>query len=99
MDSMNRIAQYEKIAVQKEVMPAASAQNVGKVYQYVGETTGSLTKGMFYEVVSNGGTYSYQVINIWLPPLPELEVWDEHTYILQAEHTWGVWNISWVQSN
>ena len=64
MDSINRIAQYEKIAVQKEVMPAASAQNVGKVYQYVGETTGSLTKGMFYEVVSNGSWYSYQVINM-----------------------------------
>lgn len=64
MDSMNRIAQYEKIAVQKEVMPAASAQNVGKVYQYVGETTGSLTKGMFYEVVSTGSWYSYQVINM-----------------------------------
>ena len=54
MDSMNRIAQYEKIAVKKEVMPAASAQTVGKVYQYVGETTGTLTKGMFYEVVQSG---------------------------------------------
>lgn len=47
MDSMNRIAQYEKIAVQKEVMPAASAQNVGKVYQYVGETTAAWPKVCF----------------------------------------------------
>ena len=37
MDSINRIAQYEKIAVQKEVMPAASAQKAEKVYMITGE--------------------------------------------------------------
>lgn len=39
-------------SVQVETMPAASAENVGKIVQYVGET-GSYKKGHFYECVHN----------------------------------------------
>lgn len=39
-------------SIQVETMPAASAENVGKIVQYVGET-GTYQKGHFYECVHN----------------------------------------------
>lgn len=39
-------------SIQVETMPAASAENVGKIVQYVG-ATGSYKKGHFYECVHN----------------------------------------------
>ena len=45
---------------QYETMPTASVDLVGKVVQYVGETTASYTNGYFYECVSDGAvTPSY----------------------------------------
>ena len=39
-------------SIQVETMPTASASNVGKIVQYIGET-GSYKKGHFYECVHN----------------------------------------------
>jgi len=41
--------------IQKEELPPASVDELGKIYQYVGET-GTYTKGYFYECVSDGAT-------------------------------------------
>lgn len=52
--------------IQVEVMPTASASEVGNIYQYVGETNLSFTKGYFYECVSDGETtptYSWKEID------------------------------------
>lgn len=51
--------------VQYSLMPAASADNLGKIYQYVGTTTSSYTQGYFYQCVSDGAaspTYSWEPI-------------------------------------
>ena len=48
--------------IQFSTMPTASADNLGKVVQYVGATTSTYTKGHFYECVSDGEatpTYSW----------------------------------------
>ena len=49
--------------IQFSTMPTASADNLGKVYQYVGSTNSTYTKGHFYECVSDEGTeptYSWE---------------------------------------
>ena len=40
---------------QVTVMPTASLTEVGNIYQYIGETSGSLTHGYIYECRSDGG--------------------------------------------
>ena len=52
---------------QVNTMPTASANNLGKVYQYVGTTTNDYTKGYFYTCVSDGGdpaTYSWTNLQV-----------------------------------
>ncbi len=44
---------------QYSVMPEANADNLGKIVQYVGETTGALTNGYFYKCTENAGVYSW----------------------------------------
>ena len=53
--------------VQKSTMPTASEARLGKVYQYVGETTSSFTNGYFYKCVSDGEstpTYSWEQTDV-----------------------------------
>ena len=54
--------------IQYTTMPTASADNLGKVVQYIGTTTSSYTKGFFYtctsQVESNVTTYSWQPISV-----------------------------------
>ena len=45
--------------VQKSTMPTASESRLGKVYQYVGETTSNFTNGYFYECTSSGSPAVY----------------------------------------
>ena len=48
--------------VQASVMPAASADLVGSVYQYIGSTDANYTHGYFYECIGNSGTYSWRQV-------------------------------------
>ena len=50
-------------SIQKEELPVASEEELGNIYQYIGNTTFSLTNGHFYKCVSNGGStpvYSWE---------------------------------------
>lgn len=53
--------------VQRSVLPQASEEEVGKIYQYVGTTDANYTNGYFYKCVSNGqtpATYSWENIEV-----------------------------------
>ena len=45
-------------------MPTASAENVGRIVQFVGTTSGGYTHGYFYECKENSGSYSWQQTDI-----------------------------------
>ena len=49
---------------QATTMPTASSENVGQVLQYVGESTGSYTKGYFYVCTEDSGSYSWVQKNV-----------------------------------
>lgn len=49
-------------SIQVETMPVASASNVGKIVQYVGET-GSYEHGCFYECKDESGSYVWRYIS------------------------------------
>ena len=57
-------------AIQVDTMPTAGADELGKVYQFIG-TTGTYTHGYFYECVSDGqtpATYSWSQLNVQPTP-------------------------------
>lgn len=48
-------------------LPTASADELGKIYQYIGTTSGNLIHNYFYECVSDGvvaPTYTWQNVNV-----------------------------------
>ena len=45
--------------IQKVVLPTASADELGNIYQYVGATTQDYTNGYFYKCVLEDGTYKW----------------------------------------
>jgi len=49
-------------SIQVETMPTASAENVGKIVQYIGET-GSYEHGCFYECKDESGSYVWRYIS------------------------------------
>lgn len=54
-------------AIQVDIMPTASADELGKVYQFIGTTDANYTHGYFYECVSDGqtpATYSWSNIQV-----------------------------------
>lgn len=54
-------------AVQVEVLPTASAEELGNIYQYVGATNANYTNGYFYKCVSDGAStpaYSWEAISV-----------------------------------
>ena len=54
-------------AIQVDAMPTASANELGKVYQFIGTTDANYTHGYFYECVSDGAvtpTYSWSQLNV-----------------------------------
>lgn len=54
-------------AIQVSTMPTASADELGKVYQFIGTTDASYTHGYFYECVSDGqqpATYSWNNVQV-----------------------------------
>lgn len=50
--------------IQLEELPIASADNVGDIYQYIGDTTSTLKQGYFYQCVNDGGTYKWFAIQV-----------------------------------
>ena len=51
--------------IQYSTMPTASASTVGQIVQYTGATvSGSYTNGYFYIGVDNGGSYSWEEIQV-----------------------------------
>jgi hypothetical protein len=48
--------------MQYSTMPTASADNEGKIYQYVGTTDANYTNGYYYKCVENSGSYSWQLV-------------------------------------
>ena len=51
------------IAMQSASLPNASISQLGKIYQYIGDSTSSYTNGYFYKCVSDGAvdpTYSWE---------------------------------------
>lgn len=51
--------------IQYSTMPTASADYTGKIVQYVGTSiSGSYQNGYFYACVEDGGTYSWENINV-----------------------------------
>ena len=62
----NKLVAENEVTKAVDTMPTASADLVGKVVQYVGETTSSYRNGSYYKCVSNGqtpATYSWQIFN------------------------------------
>lgn len=54
----------ENQVVQVSTMPVASEDNVGKIYQYTGSTSGNYTKGYFYESVLDSSVYVWEQVNV-----------------------------------
>lgn len=50
-------------SIQKEELPLASAEELGNIYQYIGET-GTYTNGHFYKCILNSSTYSWSEIKM-----------------------------------
>ena len=58
-------------AIQVSTMPTAAADELGKVYQFIGTTDANYTHGYFYECVSDGqtpATYSWSQLNVQPAP-------------------------------
>ena len=60
-----RIDEEEGQVVQIATLPTASADNLGKIYEYIGTTTLDYTNGVFYQCVFDGtSTYSWGVCDV-----------------------------------
>lgn len=46
--TIRRVAWNDEVTIQYEIMPTPSENELGKIVQYVGKTTGSYIKGFFY---------------------------------------------------
>ena len=68
-------------SIQKEELPLASADELGKIYQYVGET-GTYTNGRFYKCIFNSSVYSWSEIKMVEKPVvysetvPDINVYE-----------------------
>ena len=60
-----RLDYEEGQIVQTATLPTASADNLGKIYEYIGTTTLDYTNGLFYQCVFDGtSTYSWEVCDV-----------------------------------
>ncbi len=53
--------------IQVDVLPTASADELGKIYQFIGTTDTNYTNGFFYKCVSDGATpamYSWEAVEV-----------------------------------
>ena len=79
----------EKCTLKVSTLPTASADELGKIYQYIGTTSGSIVHNYFYECVSDGQdpvTYSWQNVNVQPTATPTASgtTFDNTTSELQA---------------
>ena len=58
-----RLDYEEGQIVQIDTLPTASADNLGKIYEYTG-ATGTYTNGVFYQCVFDGTDYSWAVVDV-----------------------------------
>lgn len=71
-----------------EELPEASAELFGKVYQYIGETTDTLTKGYFYVCTTNeSAEYIWEQTEVQKPGLPDPEEKDKVLVSTENEET------------
>lgn len=54
---------FDGQSIQKEELPLASADELGNIYQYIGET-GTYTNGRFYKCILNSSVYSWSEIKM-----------------------------------
>lgn len=50
--------------IQYSTVPTAASSLVGKIIQYIGATDSSYTNGYFYKCINNGGTYTWENIDV-----------------------------------
>ena len=79
----------EKCTLKVSTLPTASADELGKIYQYIGTTSGSIVHNYFYECVSDGAvipTYSWQNVSVQPTATPTASgtTFDNTTSGLQA---------------
>lgn len=76
------IDDIKKREIQIDSLPTADSSNVGKIYQYVGETTSSYKNGVFYQSVYDSTSEVYS----WIEK--EVNTFDEIT-IAEINAMWA----------
>ena len=89
------LARIEDIPV-VETLPNATADNAGKIYQYVGASVDNLTQGYFYKNIlstdeNNVTTYSWQAIQVQPTPDPLPDQTDNSGKFLTTNGTTTSW--------
>ena len=59
--------------IQADSLPAASASELGNIYQYTGTTTSDYVKGYFYECVYEDYAYKWKQLDTQEPGEVEIE--------------------------
>ena len=52
--------QIQGQTIQRNVLPTASVDELGNIYQYIGADTATLTNGYFYQCVADGAGYKWE---------------------------------------
>lgn len=65
--------------IQVDVLTEATSYDVGRIYQYVGETTDEFTNGYFYKCVETDGVYSWESILVQEGSDASLSFWKPNT--------------------
>jgi len=67
---------WQEVGIQVETLPTASADELGNIYQYIGES-GTYTHGCFYEcvklIVLGESTYEWKMLNVIKNPVVSAE--------------------------
>ena len=63
-------------SIQKEELPVASADELGNIYQYIGET-GTYKNGHFYKCIFNSSVYSWSEIKMVEKPVVYSEIFPD----------------------
>lgn len=88
-DAIDETITIKQNVMQYAVLPTASVDNFGVVYQYIGATTVDYHHGCFYECVSDGAvapTYSWKNIGLVPTFTNTQEVWDSLTPAQQNQY-------------
>ena len=88
-DAIDETITIKQNVMQYAVLPTASVDNLGVVYQYIGATTVDYHHGCFYECVSDGAvtpTYSWKNIGLVPTFTNTQEVWDSLTPAQQNQY-------------